>query len=65
MSMGLSGIAPMTHAALKFGIPQARKQMGWAWYVGEGFVYVGGAVIYAVRLLRSSSLPTSSFHNQC
>ena len=53
LSMGLSGVMPMTHAALRFGIPQARRQMGWAWYVGEGICYVGGAVIYAVGFVFS------------
>ena len=50
MGMGLSGVLPMTHAALQFGIPQARLQMGWDWYVAEGFSYVSGAVIYAVSV---------------
>ncbi len=48
--MGLSGILPMTHAAIQFGIPQARLQMGWDWYLVEGFIYVAGAVIYAVSM---------------
>jgi adiponectin receptor len=50
MAMGLTGIAPMTHAALTFGISQANRQMGWYWYIGEGLWYVGGAIIYAVSL---------------
>ena len=51
VSMGLSGIMPMAHAAIKFGIPQARRHMGWAWYIGEGIFYIGGAGLYAVSLI--------------
>jgi predicted membrane channel-forming protein YqfA (hemolysin III family) len=51
LAMGMSGVLPMTHAALQFGIPQARRQMGWAWYVGEGIFYVSGAAIYAVSIM--------------
>lgn len=46
--MGLTGIVPMTHAALTFGIDQANRQMGWYWYIREAMWYVGGAVIYMV-----------------
>lgn len=53
ISMGLSGVLPMTHAAQKFGIRQASVQMGWYWYVGEGVCYVLGAIIYVVSLQRS------------
>ena len=48
--MGLTGIVPMTHAALTFGIDQANRQMGWYWYIREAMWYVGGAVIYMVCL---------------
>jgi adiponectin receptor len=49
--MGLTGVVPMTHAALSFGISQANRQMGWYWYIGEALWYVGGAMIYVVSLL--------------
>lgn len=51
ISMGLSGVLPMTHAAQRFGVRQACLQMGWDWYVGEGIFYVLGAIIYAVSIL--------------
>lgn len=44
----LSGAVPMTHAANAFGRDQAAKQMGWWWLVVEAFMYVIGALIYAV-----------------
>jgi adiponectin receptor len=50
ISMGLTGIFPMTHAAMQFGIAQASLQMGWNWNVGEGIFYGSGALIYVVRL---------------
>jgi adiponectin receptor len=50
MAMGLTGIVPMTHAALTFGVDQANRQMGWYWYIQEALWYIGGAVIYVVSL---------------
>lgn len=38
----------MTHAVNHFGRQQAALQMGWYWLVVEAFMYVTGAVIYAV-----------------
>jgi len=49
--LGLSGVLPMTHAALQFGIAQARRQMGWDWYIWEAICYLLGALIYSVRTL--------------
>ncbi|KAJ2993240.1 hypothetical protein NUW58_g1903 [Xylaria curta] len=46
--LGLSGVFPMTHAAIQFSIPQTRLQMGWDWYVGEAIFYLSGASIYSV-----------------
>ncbi|TVY78554.1 ADIPOR-like receptor SPBC12C2.09c [Lachnellula suecica] len=48
--LGLSGVLPMTHAALQFGIAQARRQMGWDWYVGEAIFYLLGALIYSIKI---------------
>ncbi|OBT86538.1 hypothetical protein VE02_04325 [Pseudogymnoascus sp. 03VT05] len=50
LAMGLTGIVPMTHAALTFGIDQANRQMGWYWYIREAMWYVGGAVIYMAKV---------------
>ncbi|KAH7021004.1 hemolysin-III related-domain-containing protein [Microdochium trichocladiopsis] len=50
ISMGLSGVVPMTHAAQRFGVHQAGLQMGWDWYVGEGIFYVLGAIIYVNKV---------------
>lgn len=47
-AIGWSGAFPMTHAAQKFGIEQADRQMGWWYLIFEGLSYITGAIIYAV-----------------
>ena len=39
----------MAYAAVRLGVPQAHRQMGWGWFVLEGVVYSTGTVIYAAR----------------
>ena len=48
VSLGLSGVLPMSHAARRFGVYQASLQMGWAWFVAEAVFYIIGAIVYAV-----------------
>ena len=48
VSVGLSGVLPMSHAVRLFGVRQANLQMGWSWFVGEAAFYISGAIIYAV-----------------
>jgi len=50
LSLGLSGILPMTYAALKYGIAQAHIQMGWGWFALEGVIYTTGTLIYTFRV---------------
>jgi len=45
----------MTHAAQTFGIEQADRQMGWWYFLLEGFWYISGAIIYAVSCARRYS----------
>ena len=48
VSVGLSGVLPMSHAVRIFGVRQASLQMGWYWFVGEAAFYIIGAMVYAV-----------------
>ncbi|KAF7509884.1 hypothetical protein GJ744_007395 [Endocarpon pusillum] len=50
VSVGLSGVLPMSHAVRLFGIDQAKLQMGWSWFVLEAVFYITGAIIYATRM---------------
>ncbi|THZ37111.1 hemolysin-III channel protein-like protein Izh2, partial [Aureobasidium pullulans] len=43
ITLGLSGIIPMTYAAKTFGIAQANLQMGWKYIILEGIFYLCGA----------------------
>ncbi len=46
--MGLSAVFPVLHGVNLYGVAQMRVQMGLAWVVLQGFLYILGAAIYAV-----------------
>jgi adiponectin receptor len=48
IAIGWTGAIPMTHAAQKWGRPQAHAQMSWYLLFLEGLMYITGALIYAV-----------------
>jgi adiponectin receptor len=45
---GLSGFAPLAHGIKIFGFEQMEKQSGMAYYIGEGFLLMLGALFYTV-----------------
>lgn len=49
IAMGLSAVFPVFHGLLLYGPHQMKQQMGLSWLVLQGFLYVFGAAIYAVR----------------
>lgn len=48
VAVGLSGVLPMSHAVRLFGIPQAKLQMGWSYFVMEAVYYISGVIVYVV-----------------
>ncbi|KAL9064987.1 MAG: hypothetical protein Q9157_007639 [Trypethelium eluteriae] len=49
VGMGLSAIFPVLHGLRLYGVRRLDKTMGLSWVVLQGFLYVLGAGIYAVR----------------
>lgn len=47
--MGLSAVFPVLHGVKLYGVEQMRVQMGLFWVVLQGFLYILGAGLYAVR----------------
>ncbi|KZZ95691.1 Hly-III-related protein [Ascosphaera apis ARSEF 7405] len=50
VSMGLSAIFPVIHGLLIFGIGQMKLQIGLHWLLLQGFLYILGAYLYAIRV---------------
>lgn len=48
--MGLSAVIPVIHGVKMYGMKQMEDQMGLWWVVGQGALYILGAVIYAVSV---------------
>ena len=53
VAMGLSAIFPVLHGIELYGINEMRDRIGLTWLVLQGFLYILGASLYAVSLLRS------------
>ena len=49
VAMGLSAVFPVIHGLQMYGYKQLEKQIGLSWLVTQGFLYIAGATIYAVR----------------
>ncbi len=56
IAMGLSAMFPVLHGLKMYGIQQMNDQIGLFWVVFQGFFYVLGACLYAVRNLELISL---------
>lgn len=50
VSMGLSGVFPITHWILSNGVGQVRRGIGLDWLLLQGALYILGAYIYASRI---------------
>jgi predicted membrane channel-forming protein YqfA (hemolysin III family) len=49
VAMGLSAIFPVLHGLELYGIEEMRDRIGLTWLVLQGFLYILGAGLYAVR----------------
>jgi adiponectin receptor len=49
LSLGCSAVIPVTHNLLMYGFARARDEMGLAWLLASGGLYIAGALLYAVR----------------
>ena len=49
LSLGCSAIVPVTHNLLAYGFQRARDEMGLAWLLASGGLYIAGALVYALR----------------
>lgn len=49
IAMGLSAVFPVIHGMELYGLEDMRDRMGLFWVVLQGFLYILGAVLYAVR----------------
>lgn len=50
VSMGLSAVFPVIHGLQLYGGEQMKRQIGLMWMLLQGFLYILGAGIYAVRV---------------
>lgn len=48
VAMGLSAVFPVLHGLILFGILQMNSQIGLAWLLLQGLLYILGAGIYTV-----------------
>lgn len=49
VGMGLSALLPVIHGLALFGVEQMDKQISLSWLVLQGYLYILGAIVYAVR----------------
>ncbi len=49
VAMGLSAVLPVLHGWRLYGMARLQRQIGLSWLVLQGFLYILGAGIYAVR----------------
>ncbi|ESN92092.1 hypothetical protein HELRODRAFT_89896 [Helobdella robusta] len=50
IALGLSGVIPAMHFVIKYGLWEGVYNAALGWLVLMAFLYIGGAVIYAVRI---------------
>lgn len=51
VGLGVSGVVPVVHGLTIYGFRELDERMGLSWVLSEGFLYILGAVIYAVSQL--------------
>ncbi|KAI5462823.1 mPR-like GPCR protein [Mariannaea sp. PMI_226] len=49
IALGLSGVVPVIHGALIYGIQDLEDRMSLSWVILHGAMYILGAVLYAAR----------------
>ncbi len=50
VALGLSAVFPVLHGIVIYGHEQMKVSIGLYWAVLQGFLYILGAAIYAVRV---------------
>lgn len=50
IAMGLSAVFPVLNALYLSGIHKINQKIGLTWLVLQGFLYILGAAVYAVRV---------------
>lgn len=50
VALGLSAIFPVLHGLAVYGHEQMKQSIGLYWAALQGFLYILGAAIYAVRI---------------
>ena len=59
VGFGLSAVLPVLHGVFLYGLEQMNYSIGLKWVFLEGFLYVGGAVIYTVCSYSSATLAST------
>ncbi|KAI2640644.1 HlyIII-domain-containing protein [Hypomontagnella submonticulosa] len=49
VGLGVSGIVPVCHAVSIYGYQSLDERMGLSWVLFQGFLYIFGAFLYAIR----------------
>lgn len=49
VGLGASGVVPVIHGLTIYGYKDLNERMGLAWVLLQGFLYISGAFIYAMR----------------
>ncbi|KAJ4389712.1 hypothetical protein N0V93_007184 [Gnomoniopsis smithogilvyi] len=47
--LGVSGVVPVVHGITVYGYQELNERMGLSWVIFQGFLYILGAFIYAIR----------------
>jgi len=50
IALGLSAVIPVSHALIGHGYRKLLHEMGFAWLLLSAFLYISGAVLYAMRI---------------
>lgn len=50
VALGLSAVFPVFHGYAIYGHEQMKQSIGLYWAILQGFLYILGATIYAVRI---------------
>ncbi|KAI0483090.1 hemolysin-III related-domain-containing protein [Xylariaceae sp. FL0804] len=49
VGLGVSGVVPVCHGLAVYGYRSLEERMGLSWVLFQGFLYISGALLYAVR----------------
>ena len=61
IGMGVSAVFPVLDGLRMFGVSKLQEQIGLTWLVLQGFLYILGAMLYAVSLLHTFPCQITDF----